>query len=95
MTFFTQVFSFNGIGRRTKADMFDAVSILCSNGATVTVSGVAAIPGDNKVIENRLVGTDGYLTFCGNDEDKGKTSLDEGGYVTQITVPKFELPGVL
>jgi predicted dehydrogenase len=74
-----KVFSFNGMGQRTKADMFDAVSILCSNGATVTVSGVAAIPGDNKIIENRLVGTDGYLTFCGNDEDKGKTSLDEAG----------------
>ena len=54
--------------------MFDAVSILCSNGATVTVSGVAAIPGDNKVIENRIVGTEGYLTYCGTDEDRGKTS---------------------
>ena len=52
-----QVFSFNGKGDVTPADMFDAVSILCTNGATVSASGVAAIPGNDKIIENRLVRT--------------------------------------
>ena len=75
----SQVFSFNGKGSKTQADMFDACSILCTNGATVSVSGVAAIPGDDKIIENRLVGTAGILSYCGVDEDKGKTSLDGGG----------------
>ena len=52
-----EVFSFNGKGTRTQADMYDACSILCTNGATVSVSGVASIPGDNKIIDNRLVGS--------------------------------------
>jgi predicted dehydrogenase len=74
-----KVFSFAGKGTATAADMFDSVSILCTNGATVSVSGVAAIPGDNKVIDNRLVGTEGMLAYGGVDEDKGKTSLDGDG----------------
>ena len=73
-----KVFSFNGKGSKTRADMFDACSILCTNGATVSVSGVAAIPGDDKIIEIRLIGTEGTLSYCGVDEDKGKTSLDDG-----------------
>eukprot|EP01047_Picozoa_sp_COSAG01_P076234 COSAG01_NODE_13324_length_1601_cov_1.193742_1_plen_194_part_00 len=72
-----KVFSFNGKGTKTPADMFDAASILCTNGATISVSGVAAIPGNDKIIENRLVGTEGILSYCGVDEDKGKTSLDD------------------
>jgi predicted dehydrogenase len=74
-----KVFSFNGKGTETPADMYDSCSILCTNGATVTVSGVAAIPGDDKIIENRLIGTEGILSYCGVDEDKGKTSGDAPG----------------
>merc|ERR1712029_824397 len=73
------VFSFNGLSRKTPADMYDAVSILCTNGATVSVSGVASIPGTSKVIENRLVGTEGILSYCGRDEDKGATSVLQSG----------------
>eukprot|EP01043_Picozoa_sp_COSAG02_P030048 COSAG02_NODE_1900_length_10458_cov_4.285838_4_plen_394_part_00 len=76
-----KVFSFNGKGTETPADMYDSCSILCTNGATVTVSGVAAIPGDDKIIENRLVGTEGVLSYCGVDEDKGKTSGNASGKV--------------
>ena len=74
-----RVFSFNGKGTETPADMYDSCSILCTNGATVSVSGVAAIPGNDKIIENRLVGTEGILSYCGVDEDKGKTSGDAPG----------------
>lgn len=67
----SSVFAFHGKGTETQADMFDACSILCTNGATVSVSGVAAIPGNSKVIENRFIGTQGTLSYCGVDEDKG------------------------
>ena len=78
-----KVFSFNGKGSKTAADMFDACSVLCTNGATVSVSGVAAIPGDDKIIDNRLIGTEGALSYCGIDEDKGKTSLDDASDSTE------------
>ena len=60
-----KVFTFAGHSDKTGADIYDAITILCENGATVTVSGVASIPGCCKVIENRLIGSEGILAYCG------------------------------
>jgi predicted dehydrogenase len=94
----TKVFSFNGKSSTTPADMYDSVSILCSNGATVSVSGVASIPGNDKIIDCRLVGTEGTLSYCGVDEDKGKRSEVSTGSVGQLELQRFDgrsevLPG--
>lgn len=71
-----EVFSFHGKATKTNADMFDACSILCTNGATVSFSGSGSYPGNDKQIENRFIGDLGALTYCGRDEDKGQSSLE-------------------
>jgi len=71
------VFAFNGKGDKTEADMFNAVSILCTNGATVSVSGCAAYPGKDKVVEHRMIGTLGVLTYTGIAQDEGQSTGDD------------------
>ena len=72
------VFAFNGKGTRTPADMYNAVAIECTNGATVSVSGCASYPGNDKVVEHRLIGTKGVLTYTGIAEDKGQSDGQQG-----------------
>jgi len=86
-----KVFSFNGMSSKTSADMYDAVSVLCTNGATISLSGVASIPGTSKFIDNRLVGTEGTLTYHGKDEDGGAASVMEGGGEAAAPLGQLEL----
>jgi predicted dehydrogenase len=67
-----EVFAFMGKGSKSDADVYDSASILCSNGATVSVSACGIIPGKKKYVQNRLFGTEGMLSYCGDYE------IDEG-----------------
>lgn len=83
----TKVFTFAGHSQNTGADIYDAITILCDNGATVTVSGVATIPGCCKVIENRLVGTEGMLAYCGKVKTQQKQKQKKTKHNTRTYIP--------
>merc|ERR1711933_293686 len=71
------VFTFMGKSDKSGADVYDAVTIRCTNGATVTASGIASIPGNAKHVQNRLVGTQGMLSYCGYYQiDEGEGAKD-------------------
>ena len=92
-----KVFSFNGKGTNTAADMYDACAIRCVGGATVSVSGVAKLPGNDKHIEQRLIGDDGALTYIGLDEDKGQSDGSVEGAAPRgwqgLQVARFDKTG--
>merc|ERR1711879_592833 len=58
-------------------DIYDSCTIRCTNGATISVQGVAALPGGNavnsnspkmgKLIENKVFGTEGCIPYSGDD----------------------------
>lgn len=76
------VFAFTGKSDKSGADIFDAVTILCTNGATVSLSGAATIPGGSKIVQNRLIGSEGMLSYCGSypiDEGPSCSHTGEGG----------------
>ncbi|KAK3270921.1 hypothetical protein CYMTET_20705 [Cymbomonas tetramitiformis] len=84
----TSVFAFAKGSEITGADMYDAVTILCTNGATVSVSGVAAIPGTSKHIDNRIIGSEGMISYCGRaiDGALGKSEECPG----QLELTRFD-----
>ena len=50
----------------TGADLYDAVTITCTNGATISATGVGACPDKGfKVVGNWLFGTAGMLSYSG------------------------------
>ncbi|CAE8582049.1 unnamed protein product [Polarella glacialis] len=54
------------------ADIFDSAVVRCTNGATISVQGVAALPfksytESTKQIDNKIFGTEGMLTYSGED----------------------------
>ena len=66
---------------RTGADMTDAAVLRCSNGAAICFSGAASVPGNahadvnnenvhsvGKHISIRIFGSDGLLTYEGDDQ---------------------------
>lgn len=58
---------------RTGADLYDSATMQCEGGATLSVEGVASLPGANPVsskqIENRIFGTEGFVQYSGLDQD--------------------------
>lgn len=67
-----RVFCDMNYSKSTGADLYDSASIRCSNGALVSVQGVATLPKSNesgKLVENKIFGTEGCILYCGNDED--------------------------
>lgn len=73
---------------RTGADLFDAVTVTCTNGATISASGVGSCPDQGfKVISNWLFGTKGMLNYSGLagsdnvkiDQAAGKTDVEGDG----------------
>jgi len=73
-----EVFAFMGKAQKTEADVYDSASILCENGATVSVSAIGIIPGKNKLTQNRLFGLDGMLSYSGSYEIDEGAAHDEG-----------------
>lgn len=50
----------------TGADLFDAATITCTNGCTISASGVGSCPDKGfKVVGNWIFGTGGMLSYCG------------------------------
>jgi predicted dehydrogenase len=63
----------------TGADLYDAATVRCTDGATLCVSGAATVPGQNpgtaKQIENRVYGDEGLLEYSGDDMDPSSGAL--------------------
>merc|ERR1711924_77662 len=50
----------------TGADLYDAVVVTCTNGCTISASGVGTCPDvGSKVVGNWIFGTQGMLTYGG------------------------------
>jgi len=73
------VFAVSQASEKTGADLYDALTITCTNGATISVSGVGACPDKGfKVVGNWIFGTEGMLSFCGlAGSDNVKISAEE------------------
>ena len=60
------VFAVCDTSKVTGADLFDALIIKCTNGCTISASGVGAAPDNGaKVVGNWLFGTNGMLSYGG------------------------------
>ena len=64
----------------TGADLFDCAIVRCTNGATINVQGVASLPFEgyehsSKQIVNEVYGTEGMLTYSGDDMDVSSGDL--------------------
>merc|ERR1712129_359013 len=66
------------------ADIYDSASIRCTNGATISVQGVAGLPGPNavgtatttgKLIENKIFGAEGCILYSGDDANPSSGDL--------------------
>jgi len=72
-----EVFCFMALSETSGADIYDAATIRCANGAIISVSGSATLPvqaaveGDvttaTKQIDNKVFGTEGCLLYSGLD----------------------------
>lgn len=57
-----KVYSVHTNSKVTGADVYDSIVITCTNGATISASGVGAIPDQGfKVVGNWIFGTEGML----------------------------------
>jgi predicted dehydrogenase len=75
------------LSEHSGADIYDAGTITCTNGALISVTGVAtvpveaAVPGDvttaTKQIDNKIIGTEGMILYSGSDllPDSGSLTL--------------------
>ena len=60
------VFAVTQASEKTGADMHDAMTIVCTNGATISASGVGAVPDHGfKVVGTWVFGTEGMLSYSG------------------------------
>jgi predicted dehydrogenase len=70
-----KVHAFLTCSERTGADVVASINVFCSNGATISISGLANVPGDRKHIGNTIVGSKGVLRYSGSAHGK---EPDEG-----------------
>ena len=78
-----KAFAFISISEITAADIFSSITIQCTNGATISLSGVGVCTAynNNKEIDNIIVGTNGRLRYQGlmncdnSEEDKGSLHI--------------------
>lgn len=80
----SQVFAFASHSESSGADIFDAASIQCTNGANIALSAVADIPSAGKMIDFRLFGTEGMLLYGGNDATGHHGSVEHGADAMDI-----------
>ena len=71
----------------TGADLYDAVVVTCTNGCTISASGVGACPDTgSKVVGNWLFGTKGMLSYGGHagsdNVENAEAAADGGGKAT-------------
>ena len=65
---------------RTGADLFDCAIVRCDGGASICVQGAASVPFSSytesgKAIHNVVYGTEGMLTYSGDDKDPASGGL--------------------
>lgn len=61
-----RVYAVSSSSKHTGADLYDAVTITCTNGCTINASGVGTCPDKGfKVVGNWLFGTEGMMSYCG------------------------------
>lgn len=87
-----KAFAFTTNSEVTEADIFCSISIQCTNGCLISISGVGVNPAyrNNKEIDNIIVGSKGRLRYqglvnCDNkEEDKGSLQilLNNGDSIT-------------
>lgn len=65
-----KVHAFLGLSEITNADIYSSINISCSNGGTISISGVGVLPGDTKHVSNVIVGTKGILRYGGSAHGK-------------------------
>lgn len=88
------VFAVTQASEKTGADLYDAITITCTNGATISVAGVGACPDKGfKVLGNWIFGTEGMMSYSGlAGSDNVKISAEqvvaEGG---KRATPHLEL----
>eukprot|EP00929_Paragymnodinium_shiwhaense_P083062 TRINITY_DN44101_c0_g1_i1.p1 TRINITY_DN44101_c0_g1~~TRINITY_DN44101_c0_g1_i1.p1 ORF type:complete len:632 (+),score=86.76 TRINITY_DN44101_c0_g1_i1:164-2059(+) len=75
-----RVFCTMGHSEKTGADMFLTAMVFCKGGATMCVQGTAAVPfksytESSKQIDNKIFGTEGMLTYSGDDKDPSSGDL--------------------
>lgn len=83
-----RVFCKMGYSHKTGADVSHAATIQCTNGATFSLSGTSLLPGNahsdppvGKQVKITIYGTDGALSYSGDDRDpsSGRLELRIGG----------------
>lgn len=79
---------------KSGADLWDSAIVRCTNGATMSIQGVASLPfksysGSGKQIDNKIFGTEGMLTYSGNDKDSSSGSI----VLTRHDGADQEIPG--
>jgi len=84
----SSVFCVLGKSDITGADIYNSAVITCSCGATISLSGTAAVPGNEhaktasggepigKLIDIKIFGDEGALLYGGNDHEKGSGRLE-------------------
>ena len=73
-----EAFAFMDISERSGADLSDCAAIRCSNGATISLSGTSRVPGTQgvgKQIDVRIFGSDGMITYTGDDAEPSSGNL--------------------
>jgi predicted dehydrogenase len=83
-----KAFAFTSNSDVTDADIYVAISIKCTNGATISISGVGVCPSlkNKKEIDNIIIGSKGRIRYHGlmncdnHDDDNGslEISLNDG-----------------
>jgi len=96
-----QVFASMGRSQNSGADLHDAAVVRCSDGASISLSGTAAVPGDahaevpvGKSIQLALFGSEGSLLYSGDDQRPSSGALEvrrrDGQPAHEVLHPEFE-----
>lgn len=97
----TRVFASMGRSESSGADLHDSAVICCEGGASISVSGTAAVPGDahsdapvGKSIQFAIFGSEGSLAYAGDDQRPGSGVLElrrrDRRPAHQVLHPAFE-----
>jgi len=96
----THAFASMGYSKQSEADLHDAAVITCEGGASISLSGSAAVPGDahgdapiGKSIGLSLFGSDGTLMYAGDDQRAESGCLElrrrDGQPAHEVVHPSF------
>lgn len=87
-----KVFAFANYSQTSSADIIDSVTIKGDGNETLTLSGVATLPGSSKIIETHIVGDKGMLSYCGSVADKGVDAASDAADEGKLELLQFDKP---